>query len=90
MFLFKIENEQQKILMVLKTRKKEFEVIDIMAPGNQVSRNVLDLNSLLVQNHRTYMRENGKKKEGQRNAIPPQIFNGDQFRGVRHEIGLNF
>lgn len=63
----KIENEQQKILMVLKTRKKEFEVIDIMAPGNQ--------------NHRTYMRENGKKKEGQRNAIPPQIFNGDQFRG---------
>lgn len=63
----KIENEQQKILMVLKTRKKEFEVIDIMAPGNQ--------------NHRTFMRENGKKKEGQRNAIPPQIFNGDQFKG---------
>ena len=29
------------------------------------------------------MREHGKKKEGQRNVIPPQIFNGQEFRGVR-------
>ena len=29
------------------------------------------------------MRERGKKKEGQRNVIPPQIFNGQEFRGVR-------
>ena len=30
------------------------------------------------------MRERGKKKEGQRNVIPPQIFNGQEFRGVRN------
>ena len=40
------------------------------------------------------MRERGKKKEGQRNVIPPQIFNGQEFRGVRcgHIImtSLNF
>jgi hypothetical protein len=34
--LLQIENEQQKIFMVLQTRKKEFEVIDVMFPGNQV------------------------------------------------------
>ena len=28
------------------------------------------------------MRENGKKKEGQRNVLPPQIFNGETYRGV--------
>ena len=28
------------------------------------------------------MRERGKKKDGQRNVIPPQIFNGQEFRGV--------
>ena len=27
------------------------------------------------------MRSQGKKREGQRNVLPPQIFNGQQFRG---------
>ena len=27
------------------------------------------------------MRSHGKKREGQRNVLPPQIFNGQQFRG---------
>ena len=36
-----LENEQQKILMVLTMRKKEFEVIDIMKPGNQVHLSTL-------------------------------------------------
>ena len=30
---------------------------------------------------RKFMREKGKKREGQRNALPPQIFNGEEFRG---------
>ena len=38
------------------------------------------------------MRERGKKKDGQRNVIPPQIFNGQEFRGVslktRHLVAL--
>lgn len=63
----KIENETQKILMVLKTRKKEFEVVDIMRPGNQ--------------NFRTFMRERARKKDGQRYPIAPQIFNGDEYKG---------
>ena len=27
------------------------------------------------------MREKGKKREGQRNVLPPQLFNGDECRG---------
>ena len=27
------------------------------------------------------MREKGKKKDGQRNVLPPQIFNGEECRG---------
>merc|ERR1719481_1106334 len=30
---------------------------------------------------RKFMREKGKKQEGQRNVLPPQIFNGEQCRG---------
>ena len=30
---------------------------------------------------RNFMRSHGKKREGQRNVLPPQIFNGQQFRG---------
>jgi len=63
----KIENEQQQIQRVLQMRKLEFELVDIMLPGNQ--------------NERAFMREHGKKKDGQRNVIPPQIFNGQEFRG---------
>ena len=32
------------------------------------------------------MRERARKKDGQRYPIPPQIFNGDEYRGVRHLI----
>jgi len=63
----KIETSQQKILMVLRTRDIEFSTIDISAPG--------------MQNQRTFMREKGRRKEGQRNVIPPQIFNGEEYRG---------
>jgi len=49
-------------------------VIDIMKPGNQ--------------NHRTYMRDRGKKKDGQRNVLPPQIFNGDDYIGDFEDFDL--
>ena len=54
--------------MVLTTRNIEFTTIDISAPG--------------MQEMRTFMREKGRKKEGQRNVLPPQIFYGDEYRGV--------
>jgi len=62
-----METRQQTILHVLRARQIEHDTIDISAPGNQ------DL--------RKFMREKGKKKEGQRNALPPQIFNGEEHRG---------
>ena len=27
------------------------------------------------------MRKNGRKREGQRNVLPPQVFNGEEYRG---------
>jgi len=62
-----IENNQQRIRMVLTTRNIEFVTIDISAPG--------------MQDMRTFMRMNGRKREGQRNVLPPQIFNGEEYRG---------
>ena len=36
------------------------------------------------------MRDRGKKKEGQRNVLPPQIFNGDDYIGVREKCRSEF
>ena len=52
----------------MKTRNIEFETIDIAAPG--------------MEGMRDFMRRMGRKREGQRNALPPQIFNGEEFRNV--------
>ena len=54
--------------MVLTTRAIEFVTIDISAPG--------------MQEMRSFMREKGRRREGQRNVLPPQIFNGKECRGV--------
>ena len=35
-----------------------------------------------MDNQKDVMRAKGKKKEGQRHALPPQIFNGDKYCGV--------
>jgi len=53
--------------MVLTTRDIPFVTIDISAPG--------------MQEMRSFMRERGQKREGQRNVLPPQIFNGEEHRG---------
>ena len=37
-----------------------------------------------MEDHRDTMRASAKKKEGQRHALPPQIFNGEKYCGVRH------
>lgn len=62
-----IETNQQKMQQVLKTRSIEFEMIDICAPG--------------MQEMRKFMREKARKAEGQRNVVPPQVFNGEEYRG---------
>ena len=40
------------------------------------------INVIGTEKDRDFMRANGKKKEGDRNVLPPQIFNGDKFCGV--------
>ena len=63
-----METRQQTILHVLEARQIDYDTIDISAPGNQELRK--------------FMRERGKKINGQRNALPPQIFNGEEHRFI--------
>jgi len=62
-----IENGQHRITMILKSLAIEFDLSDISAPG--------------MDKDRDFMRAHGKKKEGQRNVLPPQIFNGEKYCG---------
>jgi len=62
-----IVTHQARILMILDGLGMEVEVVDITAPGMKEATD--------------FMRSNGKKKEGERNVLPPQIFNGDKYCG---------
>jgi len=53
--------------MILKSLSIEFELVDVGAPGTEKDRD--------------FMREQGRKKEGQRHCLPPQIFNGEKYCG---------
>ena len=53
---------------MLRTRGIEFDTIDIAAPG--------------METQRSFMRTSGRRRDGQRNVLPPQIFNGEHFRNV--------
>ena len=53
------------------------EVMDISAPG--------------MDKQRDFMRAGAKKKEGQINVLPPQIFNGEKYCGVSYiHIGSDY
>merc|ERR1712032_887198 len=62
-----ITNSQHRIIMILKSLGIKMEAVDISAPGMDDQRDV--------------MRASAKKKEGQRHALPPQIFNGEKYCG---------
>merc|ERR1711892_1244787 len=62
-----ISTAQQKITMILKSLGIPILQVDISAPGMEDQRDV--------------MRASAKKKEGQRHALPPQIFNGEKYCG---------
>lgn len=62
-----IENAQHRIIMILKSLGIAIEVADISAPG--------------MEEQRDFMRANGRKKEGVRNVLPPQVFNGEKYCG---------
>merc|ERR1712066_1064732 len=62
-----ITNRQHRILMILKSLGIAMDCVDISAPG--------------MDEQRDFMRASAKKKEGQRHALPPQIFNGEKYCG---------
>jgi len=62
-----IVTHQHRILMILDGLSINIEEVDISAPGMEEARD--------------FMRANGKKKEGERHVLPPQIFNGDKYCG---------
>merc|ERR1711892_560433 len=62
-----ISTAQQKITIILKSLGIPILQVDISAPGMDDQRDV--------------MRASAKKKEGQRHALPPQIFNGEKYCG---------
>ena len=76
---------------MLESRALPYTTLDISAPGAQVrplillplaqSRPLL-YKHVYFQHLREFMRARGARAEGQRHALPPQIFNGQQFRGV--------
>merc|ERR1719219_1417305 len=53
--------------MILKSLGIQMDIVDISAPG--------------MEDHRDTMRASAKKKEGQRHALPPQIFNAEKYCG---------
>jgi len=69
-----IVTHQQRIFMILNSLGIECEPVDIAAPGMDEAKD--------------YMREQGKKKDGQRNVLPPQIFNGEKYCGDYDDFDL--
>lgn len=65
---------QHRILMIMESMKFEYEVVDIAGPG--------------MDDAKDFMRGNSKKKENERHALPPQIFNGDKYCGGFEEFDV--
>ena len=55
--------------MILNSLRIPYTAVDIASPG--------------VEEEIDFMRANAKKKEGLRHVLPPQIFNGEKYCGVR-------
>merc|ERR1712008_97636 len=62
-----MSNAQHRITMILKSLGIAIEICDISAPG--------------MEEQRDFMRANATKPEGQRNVLPPQVFNGEKYCG---------
>merc|ERR1712012_594169 len=55
------------VIKIFKSLGIQMDLVDISAPG--------------MDDQRDLMRASAKKKEGQRHALPPQIFNGEKYCG---------
>ena len=61
-------------------------VIDLHYSGHLI--NIILIKAPGMDEQRDMMRASAKKKEGQRHALPPQLFNGEKYCGVRNKILL--
>ena len=59
---------------MLSTSGIECVVVDISAPG--------------MEQQRDFMRKKGRKREGQRNVLPPQLFNEEEYRGDYEDFDM--
>jgi len=64
---YEVKKCQQRIQTVLDSCAIPYELIDITEAGRE--------------DDRKFMQENAKGKEGQRNPLPPQIFNDQDYCG---------
>ena len=58
--------------------------------GLRIPTSVVDISAPGMDKQRDFMRTKAEKKEGQRNVLPPQIFNGEKYCGVRHSSHSQF
>jgi len=70
----KIENHQHRIITILDSLKIQFVLVDITAPG--------------MEDQKQFMRAKAKKRNGQRNAMPPQIFNCTEYCGDYEDFDI--
>ncbi|KAF6018956.1 hypothetical protein EB796_022733 [Bugula neritina] len=62
-----VRKKQQTIIDALDVRGIEYDAIDVSAPENEEGK--------------LFMREHAKAKGGQPNALPPQVFYGEEYVG---------
>ena len=71
---------------------KNYFILDISTPRSRVNYKTNHLYSIqcnTTQGLKDLMRERGRVAEGQRHVLPPQIFNGEQYRGVGFSFPQN-
>lgn len=63
-----MKKHQQRVLMILDSKNVEYVAVDITEPGKE--------------NEKEFMQQNSNAKEA-KHPLPPQIFNGEEYCGVR-------
>lgn len=71
-----VRKKQQTIIDALDVRGIEYDAIDVSAPENEEGK--------------LFMREHAKAKGGQPNALPPQVFYGEEYVGVSIMFAVNY
>ena len=66
--ILQVRKKQQHILDVLTSLKIQHEVVDVLDPRND--------------ERLKFMHANATVQKGKRKAVPPQVFNGEEYCGV--------